>query len=102
MRLLALSILFSCTLLTPYSLAKSYGLSNPDSYDVTGIVVPHHAVAFDLIEETFRCAANQEYKRIIILSPDHFRRSKTPFATTLEDFYLQLVSYSVYSFDLEV
>lgn len=86
MKFLALSILFSYTLLTSYCFAKSSASSNADSAYVTGIVVPHHAVAFDLIEETFRCAANQGYKRIIILSPDHFRRSTTPFATTLEDF----------------
>ena len=86
MKFFAISILFSYTLLTSYCFAKSSVSSNADSAFVTGIVVPHHAVAFDLIEETFRCAANQEYKRIIILSPDHFRRSTTPFATTLEDF----------------
>ena len=81
-----LCIFILAEILTFFSFARSSAVSNAAGPRVTGIVVPHHAVALDLIEETFRCSANQDIKRIILLSPDHFRRSTTPFATTLEDF----------------
>ncbi|MFH1114929.1 MAG: AmmeMemoRadiSam system protein B [Pseudomonadota bacterium] len=53
---------------------------------ITGITVPHHLVAADLIAEGFNCASNGKYSRIVILSPDHFRRSKTPFCVTRKHF----------------
>ena len=49
---------------------------------VTGITVARHLVAVDLIARGFRCASGGSYERIILLSPDHFRRSRLPFATT--------------------
>ncbi len=49
---------------------------------MTGITVPHHLVAADLIARGFRCASGGIYERIILLSPDHFRRSRLPFATS--------------------
>jgi AmmeMemoRadiSam system protein B len=54
----------------------------PPGHHVTGITVPHHLLAADLIARGFRCAAGGNYERIILLSPDHFRRSRRPFATT--------------------
>jgi AmmeMemoRadiSam system protein B len=54
----------------------------PAGHRVTGITVPHHLVAVDLIARGFRCASGGSYERIILLSPDHFRRSRLPFATT--------------------
>lgn len=51
----------------------------------TGIVVPHHTVAMDLIEAGFNAARAGKYDRIIILFPDHFRRSRASFATTSKD-----------------
>jgi poly-gamma-glutamate synthesis protein (capsule biosynthesis protein) len=54
----------------------------PPGHHVTGITVPHHLLAADLIARGFRCAAGGNYERIILLSPDHFRRSRQPFATT--------------------
>jgi AmmeMemoRadiSam system protein B len=61
-------------------------ISVADNPRVTGLVAPHHAVALDLVEEVFRTAEGFRYDRIILLSPDHFRRSRTPFATTVADF----------------
>lgn len=58
----------------------------PPGHHVTGITVPHHVVAVDLIARGFRCASGGEYERIILLSPDHFRRSRGPFATTFGTF----------------
>ena len=56
--------------------------ATPSGHHVTGITVPHHLLAADLIARGFRCAAGENYERIILLSPDHFRRSRLPFATT--------------------
>lgn len=53
---------------------------------VTGVTVPHHLLAADLIAETLQCAAGQRYERILLLSPDHFRRSPTLGATTTRPF----------------
>jgi AmmeMemoRadiSam system protein B len=55
------------------------------SLPVTGISVPHHILAADLIARGFQVAAGNHYDRIIILSPDHFSRSRRPMATTRRD-----------------
>ncbi len=53
---------------------------------ITGLTVPHHLVASDLIAKAFTKLSSQNYKRIVILSPDHFGRSQTPFALAGRDF----------------
>jgi poly-gamma-glutamate synthesis protein (capsule biosynthesis protein) len=53
---------------------------------VTGITVPHHLLAADLIARGFWAASGNAYDRIVVLSPDHFRRSHRPIATTERDF----------------
>jgi AmmeMemoRadiSam system protein B len=53
---------------------------------VSGITVPHHLVAADLIAHAFRLVKGGGFDRVIVLSPDHFRRSGHPFATTRRDF----------------
>lgn len=53
---------------------------------VTGITVPHHLLAADLVARGFWAAAPGRYARVIILAPDHFNRSRAPFATTDRDF----------------
>lgn len=52
---------------------------------VTGITVPHHLLAADLIARGFWAASAGHYKRIILISPDHFRKVSKPFGTTRED-----------------
>lgn len=52
---------------------------------VTGIAVPHHLLAADLIARGFWAASANTYSRIILVSPDHFSRSRRPFATTRAD-----------------
>ena len=52
---------------------------------VTGISVPHHLLAADLIARGFRAASGSQYDRVIIVSPDHFSRSRRPMATTRRD-----------------
>ena len=58
----------------------------PPDLRVTGISVPHHLLAADLMARGFWAAAGDRYDRIILLSPDHFNRSGRPLATTRRDF----------------
>lgn len=53
---------------------------------VTGIGVPHHMLAADLIARGFWAASGQRYKRVIVLAPDHFRLVEGRFATSLRPF----------------
>ena len=53
---------------------------------VTGISVPHHLLAADLMARGFWAAAGNRYERVILLAPDHFNRSGRPLATTRRDF----------------
>jgi AmmeMemoRadiSam system protein B len=52
---------------------------------VTGIAVPHHLLAADLIARGFWAASGNRYDRVILLSPDHFSKSRRAFATTRRD-----------------
>ncbi|MEW6366892.1 MAG: AmmeMemoRadiSam system protein B [Acidobacteriota bacterium] len=67
-------------------------MSSPPSLSqrVTGITVPHHLLAADLISLAFASVRGQRFDRVIILSPDHFRRSATPFAATRRSFQTAL------------
>ncbi len=47
---------------------------------VTGISVPHHLLAADLIARGFWAASEGEYERIIVIGPDHFRAVESGFA----------------------
>jgi AmmeMemoRadiSam system protein B len=58
----------------------------PLAQRITGLTVPHHLLAADLMAEAFVLASRQDYRRIIILSPDHFGRSPTPFAVAIRNF----------------
>ena len=53
---------------------------------VTGLTVPHHLLAADLLAQAFSRLAGKDYRRIVILCPDHFNRSRTPFAVAGRDF----------------
>jgi poly-gamma-glutamate synthesis protein (capsule biosynthesis protein) len=54
---------------------------------VTGLTLPHHRVATDLIATGMVTAARGPMpERIVLLTPDHFKRSPRPFATTTRDF----------------
>jgi poly-gamma-glutamate synthesis protein (capsule biosynthesis protein) len=53
---------------------------------ISGLTVPHHLLAADLIAEAFSRAQGRNYPRIVILSPDHFSRSQSPFAVTRRNF----------------
>lgn len=53
---------------------------------VSGLTVPHHLAAADLIARAFCVAEGDHYDKIVILFPDHFQKSKRPFATTRQSF----------------
>jgi poly-gamma-glutamate synthesis protein (capsule biosynthesis protein) len=53
---------------------------------VSGITVPHHLLAADLIARAFLVARANAYDKIVVLSPDHFKRARRPFATTRRAF----------------
>ncbi len=67
------------------AIAKVAG-HEPSNVKLSGVTVPHHLLADRLVALGFRAASGFGYKRIVILSPDHFRRSVKPFATTTRGF----------------
>lgn len=60
--------------------------STPPRIPLTGITVPHHLLAADLIARGFWAASATTPKRILLLTPDHFKRTRRPFATAARDF----------------
>ncbi len=60
--------------------------ARPLPQKITGVTVPHHLLAADLLAGAFARVGGKNYRRIIILSPDHFSRSRSPFAVTRRDF----------------
>lgn len=60
--------------------------AEPSNVKLSGITVPHHLLADRLVALGFRAASAFRYKRIVILSPDHFRKAELPFATTVRGF----------------
>ena len=60
--------------------------AEPSNVRLSGITVPHHLLADRLVALGFRSASAFRYKRIVILSPDHFRKAERLFATTTRGF----------------
>jgi hypothetical protein len=60
--------------------------AEPLPQKIHGVTIPHHLLAADLVAGAFSRVQGQNYRRIIILSPDHFSRSPSPFAVTRRDF----------------
>jgi AmmeMemoRadiSam system protein B len=58
----------------------------PSNERLTGITVPHHLAADRLVALGFRAASQFQYKRVILLSPDHFFEAEKSFATTTRSF----------------
>nr|VFJ42368.1 MAG: poly-gamma-glutamate synthesis protein (capsule biosynthesis protein) [Candidatus Kentron sp. FW] len=52
---------------------------------VTGLTVPHHLLAADLVARGFWAASGNEYERIILISPDHFRKVQGHFSVARAD-----------------
>ncbi len=64
--------------------------NRPSNVRLSGVTVPHHLLADRLVALGLKAASGFAYKRIVILSPDHFRRSAKPFATTSRGFHTVL------------
>lgn len=60
--------------------------SRPYANLVTGITVPHHLLATDLIVKGFDYASNNKYDLVLLLSPDHFDLGDSDVSTTTRDF----------------
>jgi poly-gamma-glutamate synthesis protein (capsule biosynthesis protein) len=58
----------------------------PSARKVTGVIGPHHLLAADLVAMPFAYAGGGDYRRVIILSPDHGRRGKTFISVPDRDF----------------
>jgi AmmeMemoRadiSam system protein B len=74
----------------PFQKAIAQTRITPLPHRITGLTVPHHLLAADLMAQAFALASGQNYRRIIILSPDHFNRSPTPFAVSIRNFQTAL------------
>jgi AmmeMemoRadiSam system protein B len=74
----------------PFLAAIQQTRASPLAQKITGITIPHHLLATDLMAEAFARISGQGYRRIIILSPDHFSRSPTPFAVSRRNFQTAL------------
>lgn len=53
---------------------------------VTGITVPHHLLARDLIADAFRFASAAAPRQVLLLSPDHFFLGETDVSVAERDF----------------
>ncbi len=68
--------------LSPMMQAKG----EPSVAAVTGITVPHHLLARDLIAEAFRFASSSRPRQVLLLSPDHFFLGRTDVSVSDRDF----------------
>ena len=69
---------------------KAAASIEPLPYTLSGLILPHHLLAADLIARAFACARKGEYRRVVILTPDHFNRGRTPFSVPGRDFLTSL------------
>lgn len=53
---------------------------------VTGVIVPHHLLAIDVIAQVFHSIRSNLYQTIFVVFPDHFSVSGAPASTTLRSF----------------
>jgi poly-gamma-glutamate synthesis protein (capsule biosynthesis protein) len=53
---------------------------------VTGLIVPHHLLAKDLAAAAFAYSADNKYRKIVLLSPDHYSAGQTVISTTGRNF----------------
>lgn len=57
---------------------------------IAGITVPHHLLAAEVIARPLRMASGGRYQRIVIITPDHWKRSPGTAATSDRDFITPL------------
>ncbi|MGQ9689140.1 MAG: AmmeMemoRadiSam system protein B [Desulfobaccales bacterium] len=66
--------------------AIGHSREEPFSVRVTGLTMPHHLLAADLIAAAFHRLRGHPYRRLILFSPDHFKRGRTAVSVTFRDF----------------
>jgi AmmeMemoRadiSam system protein B len=62
------------------------GKDSPAPRKLSGITVPHHLLAADLIARGFQMVEASSIDKVIVLFPDHFKRSRLAFSTTQRPF----------------
>lgn len=67
------------------AIKKSQALE-PYGAKISGLTMPHHLLAADLIAQGFSRLKTHKYKRLIILAPDHYRRGQKPVSIPARDF----------------
>src|SRR5680860_120290 len=60
--------------------------TEPSSEIISGLIVPHHLLAKDIIAATFAYASRGNYQNIVLLSPDHFMAGQKEISVTERDF----------------
>ena len=58
----------------------------PATTTVTGLIVPHHLLAKNIIADTYSYASAGKYQTIVLLSPDHFLAGKSNVSVSDRDF----------------
>lgn len=58
----------------------------PLAANATGLIVPHHLLAADLIAQAFFSVSKNVYKTIVVISPDHYNGGDTKISVALRDF----------------
>lgn len=56
------------------------------SAKITGLIIPHHLLAIDLIAAAFKYISNGNYQNIVLLSPDHYSAGQTEISVTERNF----------------
>jgi AmmeMemoRadiSam system protein B len=59
---------------------------HPSTESITGLTVPHHLLARDLIAKAFNFAARGKYQKILLLSPDHFNLGNSDISIASKNF----------------
>jgi len=60
--------------------------NNPSGEITTGLTVPHHLLAKDLIAKAFDFSSKGKYNQILLLSPDHFNLGDSNISTAERNF----------------
>lgn len=60
--------------------------TEPTTAAISGLIVPHHLLALDIIADTFTYASRGNYQNIVLLSPDHFSVGEKEISVTERDF----------------
>jgi poly-gamma-glutamate synthesis protein (capsule biosynthesis protein) len=79
-------LLFDSPVLFRQAIEQAGKENQPLKARITGVTVPHHLLAADMIAATLHLASAGKYERIVLLAPDHFRRATRPAATTRRPF----------------